>query len=112
MSTYETQKITNYERRRKKDLMANNPRCIFCGEYCPFGDLAHIIRKSQTSKKHSRLALFTMDRNNGLAHRECHKVWDDHPKAIITLHKHRQCLKIMKEIDEDIYNQFILNMEK
>jgi len=112
MSTYETRKIANYENYRRKWLKENEPRCIFCGEYCPFGDLAHIIRKSQTSKKYSRLQLFTMDRNNGLAHRECHKVWDDHPKAIITLHRHRQCLKIMKEIDEDIYNQFKLNMEK
>ena len=112
MSKQETQKIANYEHRRKKDLMANNPKYIFCGMYCPYGDLAHIIRKSNSSKKYSRLALFTMDRNNGLAHRECHTVWDDHPKQRITLHRYKECLKIIKEIDEDIYNEFILNMEK
>ena len=107
-----TKKIANYEHKRKKWLIQNEQYCIFCGEYCPYGDLAHIIRKSQTSKKHSRLELFTMDENNGLAHRECHRVWDDYPKLIITLHRHRECLKIMKKIDEDIYNQFVLNMGK
>ena len=112
MSINETQKIANYESRRKRWLKENEPRCIFCGEYCPFADLAHIIRKSNTSKKYSRLELFTMDKNNGLAHRECHKIWDDHPKLIVTLAKHKECLKAMKEIDKDIYNQFILNMEK
>ena len=112
MSTYEQQKIANYEHRRKRYLRENEPRCIFCGCYCKYGDLAHIIRKSNRSKKYTYLQLFTMDKNNGLAHRECHQVWDDHPKQIITLRRHKECLKIMKEIDEDIYNQFILNMEK
>ena len=120
MSKEETRKIVSYEGRRKAKLWAEEPpHCIFCGielsksvRAYTFIDLAHLIRKSNTSTKWSRLELFTMDENNGLAHRECHEIWDNNPKLIVTLHRHKECLKTIKRIDEDIYNQFMMNIEK
>ncbi len=90
--------------KRKKWLILNEPVCIFCGRPCKNGDLAHKIRRSWTSRLYTRFELQTMPKNTGLAHRDCHDIFDNDKELSKTLPKYNKILKDIKEIDNEYYN--------
>ena len=53
--------------------------CLFCNhDVRKDGDLAHIIRRSASSE------LKTLKLNTGLAHRECHEIFDNKPAEFVS----------------------------
>jgi hypothetical protein len=76
----------------------NWPLCIFCGHSVrKQGDLAHLIRRSYSIK------LQTSKLNTGLAHRDCHEIFDNHPDQAIYLPRILECLYIIYLLDEDYF---------
>lgn len=52
----------------------NYSLCLFCGHKVRGnGDLAHIIRRTYSTR------FLTLKLNTGLAHRECHELYDNNP---------------------------------
>ena len=78
----------------------NFPLCIFChhrikeGE----GDLAHLIRRSYSRD------LQTIKLNTGLAHPDCHTIYDDSPDQAIYLPRIIEVLYIVYLLDENYFN--------
>jgi hypothetical protein len=58
----------------KKWYVLHYPLCLFCGHVVYEGDLAHIVRRSYSSE------LLTLKLNTGLAHRDCHELYDNKPR--------------------------------
>ncbi len=98
--------IKTYRTKRKKWLYENQPYCIFCGKFVKFGDLAHKIRVSECK------AYECLDKNNGLAHRECHFIFDNQPQKAKELPLFCEVMQDIREIDEKIYNKILLNLSK
>lgn len=63
----------------KQWYQENYPICPFCGHRVFSGDLAHFIRRSDRSKYWNNEDLQTLVYNVGLAHRDCHDIYDNHP---------------------------------
>lgn len=90
-----TQSQTDRELEKiKRWYEAHFPLCIFCGHLVRKGsDLAHLIRRSYS------LELQTVKLNTGLAHRQCHEIFDDYPDQAIYLPRILECLYIMYLLD-------------
>lgn len=76
----------------------NYPLCIFCGHLVRNGDLAHLIRRSY-SEKYILLKL-----NTGLAHRDCHEIFDNEPSQALYLPRIIECFYIIWLIDKEYFN--------
>jgi len=100
--------IKNWKSKRKKWLIEKEPYCIFCGHFIgSHGQLAHKIRISE-SKEYE-----CMDLNTGLAHHQCHDIFDNNiTDAIEILPLFNDVMMDILLIDEAIFNKIILNLEK
>jgi hypothetical protein len=77
---------------------------LFCGHSVKkHGDLAHLIRRSASSE------LKTLKLNTGLAHRDCHEIFDNKPSEAIYLPRFYECLFIIWRIDLTYYGQMANN---
>lgn len=100
--------------KRKKELIEAEAPCIFCGH--GFGStsavqLAHLIRKSARTEGMSNYDLQTMKLNTGLAHPECHEIFDDRPESAVNLPRIFTVLDQIKQIDELYYNRLVMRLE-
>lgn len=91
---------------RKKKLKEEDPFCIYCGGYVYDCDLSHKIRLSETVKYEC------CELNTGLAHRDCHFIFDNEIHKAIHLPRFYEVMSDIKFIDEKIYNKIKLNYEK
>ena len=85
--------------RIKEWYVINYPLCLFCGHRVNAGDLAHLIRKSYS------IPLQTVKLNTGLAHRQCHDLFDNDPAQAIYLPRFIECMYIIWTLDERYFNQ-------
>ncbi|NLD79513.1 MAG: hypothetical protein GX641_04240 [Mollicutes bacterium] len=78
----------------------NWPLCIFCGHRIKEGegDLAHLIRRSYSRE------LQTVKLNTGLAHRECHNIFDNEPDQAVYLPRIIEVLYIIFLLSSDYFN--------
>jgi hypothetical protein len=90
---------------RKKWLIANEPFCIFCGHHVSACELAHLIRRSYASSYHTREELQTNPLNNGLAHHECHVIFDDKPNERKSLPFIENVMIRIETLDIDYYRR-------
>lgn len=104
----EQQKIDRELSKIKKELLRTRPMCIFClqrvGENC---DLAHKIRRSETSNIFTKFELQTHKMNVGLAHRNCHDTFDDDPELAKSLPGYKAVMNDIKQLDPNIYLKMI-----
>lgn len=77
----------------------NWPLCLFCNHRVRYGDLAHLIRRSAS------ISLQTSKLNTGLAHRECHNIFDDKPGEAIYLPRFFECMYLIWKMDINYYNR-------
>lgn len=76
--------------------------CLFCNhDVRKDGDLAHIIRRSASSE------LKTLKLNTGLAHRECHEIFDNKPAEAIYLPRFYEVMFIIFLLDDQYYSQMV-----
>jgi hypothetical protein len=75
------------------------PLCVFCGHKVREGDLAHLIRRSHSP------GLKTLKLNTGLAHRECHNIYDNDPGQSQYLPRMPEVLYIIYLLDREYFNQ-------
>ena len=76
--------------------------CLFCNhDVRKHGDLAHLIRRSASRE------LQTLKLNTGLAHRECHDIFDNKPREAVYLPRFYECLYLIFLIDNDYFNQMV-----
>jgi len=72
--------------------------CLFCNhDVRKHGDLAHLIRRSASRE------LQTLKLNTGLAHRECHDIFDNKPREAIYLPRFFECMYLIWKIDIQYY---------
>lgn len=71
----------------------NWPLCLFCNHNVRKGDLAHLIRRSASTR------LQTLKLNTGLAHRECHDIFDNKPGEAVYLPRFYECMFLIWRID-------------
>ena len=79
----------------------NYPICVFCGHLVrekEGGQLAHLIRRSY-SKRYETLKL-----NTGLAHHDCHEIFDNDFSGAVHLPRIAEVLYIIWTIDKDYFN--------
>ena len=79
----------------------NWPLCIFCGHLVREKEgvqLAHLIRRSYSRE------LQTVKLNTGLAHHDCHEIFDDHPDQAIYLPRIVEVLYIIYLLDDNYFN--------
>lgn len=78
----------------------NWPLCIFCGHGIKEGegDLAHLIRRSYSRD------LQTVKLNTGLAHRDCHNIFDNEPDQAVYLPRIVEVLYIIFLLDSTYFN--------
>lgn len=77
----------------------NYPLCIFCGHLVrDGGQIAHLIRRSYSRE------LQTVKLNTGLAHFECHEIFDDHPDQAVYLPRIVEVLYIIWLLDRQYFN--------
>lgn len=106
----ESKKIASILSKKKKEMIDRGEPCVFCGH--GFGpssvvQLAHLIRRSERTEGMSNLDLQTMDENIGLAHPQCHEVFDDRPESAINLPNIFIVLDRIRSIDELYYNRMV-----
>lgn len=113
-STTEQKKIDRELTRIKRHWEANLPICIFCRHYVKPGEgqLAHKIRRSETSTNYSRFELQTMYINTGLAHHDCHEIFDNVPEEAILLPGFPYVMNDIWIIDPLIFNRLMMNFFK
>jgi hypothetical protein len=75
----------------------NYPLCLFCGHFVKDGDLAHLIRRSGSRE------LQTLKLNTGLAHRDCHDIFDNDFSQSVFLPRIIECLYIIYLLDEQYF---------
>ena len=76
--------------------------CLFCNHAVrKEGDLAHLIRRSAS------IRLQTLKLNTGLAHRDCHDIFDNKPGEAIYLPRFFECMYLIWKIDINYYSQLI-----
>lgn len=75
----------------------NYPLCLFCGHYVREGDLAHVIRRSYSTE------IMTLKLNTGLAHRECHFIYDDCPGQAVYLPRMPEVMYIVYRLDPQYF---------
>ena len=78
----------------------NWPLCIFCGHEVrrkEGGQLAHLIRRSETT------ALQTCKLNTGIAHYDCHSIFDDNPDQALYLPRIIEVMYIIWKLDADYF---------
>jgi hypothetical protein len=76
--------------------------CLFCNHRVRRdGDLAHLIRRSAS------IEYQTLKLNTGLAHRECHEVFDNKPGEAIYLPRFYECMYLIFLIDHQYFGQMI-----
>jgi len=72
--------------------------CLFCNHAVrKEGDLTHLIRRSAS------IHLQTLKLNTGLAHRECHDIFDNKPGEAIYLPRFIECMYLIWKIDINYY---------
>lgn len=79
------------------------PLCIFCGHLVKSGDLAHLIRRSYSE----RYILCKL--NTGLAHRDCHEIFDNDIQQSVFLPRIIECLYIIWLLDERYFSLIVDN---
>jgi lipopolysaccharide biosynthesis protein len=84
----------------------NYPLCIFCGHRVKGGQLAHLIRRSFSRE------LQAVKLNTGLAHPDCHELFDDHPDQAVYLPRIVEVLYIIWTLDEPYFNMIADNFEE
>jgi len=84
----------------------NYPLCIFCGHRVKGGQLAHLIRRSYSRE------LQAVKLNTGLAHLDCHEIFDDHPVQAVFLPRILEVLYIIWILDEPYFNMIADNFEE
>jgi hypothetical protein len=83
----------------KKWYQTHYSLCLFCGHAVrKEGDLAHLIRKSYSRE------LQTVKLNTGLAHRDCHEIYDNDYSGAVYLPRIVECLYIIYLLDENYFN--------
>lgn len=83
----------------KKWYEEHYPLCLFCGHLVrKDGQLAHIIRRSYSRE------LQTLKLNTGLAHPECHSIYDDNPDQAVYLPRIIEILYIVYLLDVHYFN--------
>jgi hypothetical protein len=76
--------------------------CLFCNHSVKrHGDLAHLIRRS------SSIRLQTLKLNTGLAHRECHDIFDNKPGEAVFLPRFYECMYLIFLMDSQYFNQMV-----
>jgi len=79
--------------------------CLFCGHSVrKHGDLAHIIRRSSSRD------LQTLMLNTGLAHRECHDIFDNDPQKAQYLPRMVEVMFIIYLLDKEYFYQLAEHM--
>lgn len=93
---------TESELARLKEWYWHNwPLCLFCNHKVrKYGDLAHLIRRSASRE------YLTLKLNTGLAHRECHRIFDNSPRQAIYLPRFYECMYLIWKIDVQYYGSF------
>lgn len=81
------------------------PICLYCGHNVMEGDLSHIIRRSYSRE------LQTVKLNCGIAHRDCHSIWDNLPDQHIYLPRIVEILYIIFLLSPDYFHQITGNYE-
>lgn len=81
----------------------NWPLCIFCNHLVKGGDLAHLIRRSGSRE------LQALKLNTGLAHRECHDLFDNNMTQAQYLPRMTEVLYIIWTLDKEYFNQIADN---
>lgn len=77
----------------------NYPLCLFCGHLVrEGGQLAYIIRRSYSRE------LQIVKLNTGLAHHDCHEIYDNFPDQAIYLPRIIEVLYISYLLDETYFN--------
>lgn len=83
----------------KRWYKRNYPLCVFCHHKVKDGELAHLIRRSYTSE------IMTLKLNTGLAHHDCHEIFDDHPDQAQYLPRMKEVMYIIWLLDQEYFNQ-------
>lgn len=85
----------------------NYPLCVFCGHNTRGrGDLAHLIRRSDSRE------LQTVKLNTGLAHRDCHDIFDNKPDQAVYLPRILEVLYIIWTLDRQYFYRISGNFEQ
>lgn len=85
----------------KSWYLINWPVCIFCNHRVgENAQLAHLIRKSET-----RSELQYEKLNTGLAHHDCHDIFDNKPYEMVYLPRIYEVLYIIWLLDPDYFNR-------
>jgi hypothetical protein len=96
-----TQAQIDRELSRIKSWYKHNwPLCIFCNHLVKDGQLAHLIRRSYT-----RGDLQTLMLNTGLAHHDCHEMFDNNMSQAQYLPRMTEVLYIIRKLDQEYFNQ-------
>jgi len=82
----------------------NWPLCIFCNHRVKGGQLAHLIRRSYT-----RGNLHILKLNTGLAHHDCHELFDNNMTQAQYLPRMVEVLYIIWTQDKEYFNQIADN---
>ena len=77
----------------------NYPLCVFCGHRVRRGDLAHLIRRSSSRDLQTHLL------NTGLAHRDCHDLFDNDPEQAQYLPRIVEVMYIIYLLDIEYFYQ-------
>jgi len=76
------------------------PLCVFCNHKIrEGGELAHLIRRSESRR------LQAVKLNTGLAHHNCHDIFDNKPGETIFLPRFFEVMFIIYLLDEAYYNR-------
>ena len=87
--------------RIKKWYQDNWPLCVFCNHRVDGGTLAHLIRRSES------IRLQTIKLNTGLAHFECHEIFDNKPGEAICLPRFFEVMYVIWLLDPQYYSRIL-----
>jgi hypothetical protein len=83
------------------------PLCLFCNHKVNNGDLAHIIPRSYASRYYTKYEQDTMLLNTGLAHRDCHDIYDNDKDQAQYLPRFREVMYITRLISPEYFNMLM-----
>jgi hypothetical protein len=97
--------IENILNKHKEFWLKHYPLCIFCGHKVRNrGQLAHKIRRS--ADRNLSVMLF----NTGLAHHECHEIFDNVPEEAVLLPLFWEVMYDISMIDSNYFYQLMINV--
>jgi hypothetical protein len=102
-------KIQSILSKKKRILLQTDPFCVFCTHGVTEDDctLAHLIRRSEALPGFSVVELQTMDLNIGLAHLDCHELFDNCPELAVHLPGIHKVLDRVRIINVPYYNRLM-----